>query len=110
MDIKTIIAPSKPLGGLLLPFLKKQDGASPGITMKTRTPDEKPDTDEDDPKAGTKAAFRALMSAIRSGNEDAGVEALHDIFAIFDSQPHEEGEHVEPHSYDAQNQKAGEQD
>lgn len=45
-------------------------------------------------------------------NDVKGVaEAIKSAFEILDSQPHEEGEHTnEPHSYDAQNQKAGKEE
>lgn len=95
----------------MLPIYKKNKiKVGPGLIVKTRTPDEKPvgDMDESDPKAAMRSAAQDLMSAISSGSADAVAEALMNAFQIADSMPHVEGDHVEPHSYDAQNQKAAE--
>lgn len=93
----------------MLPFLKnRQEAGISGILTKTREPDEKPDTDEDDPAAAIESCAQALISAIHAKDTKAVSEALKDAFTILDGMPHEEGEHTEPHSYDAQNQKAGE--
>jgi len=96
----------------VLPFLKNKQkvaGVS-GIIIKNRQPDDKPDTDEDDPSAAIKACAQSLIDAVHSKNVQGVSDALADAFAILDSMPHEEGEHVEPHSYDAQNEAAAEED
>jgi hypothetical protein len=89
----------------LLPFLKnrdKQTGGIAGMIIKTREPDEKPDTEqEDDREAGIKACAAQLISCIHAHDVQGAADALKDAFAILDSQPHTEGEHVEPHSYEA---------
>lgn len=54
------------------------------------------------------AAASALLKAIESKDVNGIAEALNDAFQIMDSSPHVEEEHVSPHSYDAQNIKAGE--
>jgi hypothetical protein len=98
---ETIIQNSNLGGAILLPFLKRKDGASiGGILVKNRTPDEHSE-DKDDPKAGKKAAAQAIIHAVSSSNIEGLVDALEDFFEIADSEPHEEGPHPEPHSYDA---------
>ena len=85
----------------------KKDQTSPGIITKTRTPDEhNQDEDQDDPSAAKEACASALLRAINAGDVKAISEALDDHFAISDKEPHEEGEHINPHSYDAQNKLA----
>jgi hypothetical protein len=83
----------------LLPFLLKSKPQT-GVIVKTRTPDEtSEDTPEDD---GMEMIGRDLCHAIESKNYKAIGEALRAAFEIYESQPHEEGEHTEPHSYDSQ--------
>lgn len=92
----------------MLPFLSNlKDKTSSGIAVKTRTPDNT-ESEEDDPKAGHLACARALISAVKSDDEQGVADALQDAFELMDSEPHEEGEHTNasPHSYDAQNQSA----
>jgi hypothetical protein len=87
----------------MIPFLKKkqEDGYSPALTIKTRTPD-KPEENQEDDHAGRHAAAKDLMSAIQTGDIKGIADALQAAFEIMDSEPHEEGLHIEPHSYDAQ--------
>lgn len=94
----------------MLPFLKKKDtpGAA-GVIIKRRQPDEKPEGEDsqDDKDAAIHAASQDLISAIQSNDVKGVSEAIRSAFEILDSMPHEEGEHVEKHSYDDQNLKAG---
>lgn len=90
----------------MLPFLKPK--AQTGLIVKTRTPDEKPEESKDDNQEGLKACAQDLISAIESKDATRAAEALKAFFEIADSMPHEEGEHVEPHSYEAQNEEAAE--
>jgi len=86
----------------LLPFLKRKDGtATGGILVKNRAPDEHKEEDKDDPSAAHEACAKALLTAINSSDIKGIADALYDAFTLMDSEPHEEGEHVEPHSYDA---------
>jgi len=90
----------------MLPFLKKrQEAQISGLQIKNREPDEKPEQDQDDSSAAIEACAAALISAIHSHDAKGVAEAMKDAFEILESMPHEE---VEPHSYDAQNIKAGE--
>lgn len=94
----------------MLPFLKKRnEGMNSGLIIKTRTPDEKPEEDQDDPAAAIHACASDLIQAVHAHDVKAAAEAIQSAFEILDSQPHEEGPHVEPHSYDAQNEKAGQE-
>lgn len=89
----------------MLPFLKNKNntGIATGVMVKHRTPDEKPEENqEEDKKAGHKAAASDLLRAIESKNIDGIADALQSAFELMDSEPHVEGEHVEPHSYDSQ--------
>ncbi len=99
-----------PLEVKLLPFLKNKDASVAGLIIKNRTPDEKPEQDQDDSSAAIESCAQELIRAVHAKDTKAVSEALKDAFEILESMPHEEGEHVEPHSYDAQNIKAGEQD
>lgn len=91
----------------MLPFLKRKDGHVSGITIKTRTPDQPAESiDENDPSAAHEACAKDLLRAIEMKDIKGIASALYDAFSIMDSEPHEEGPHPEPHSYDSQNQKA----
>jgi len=90
----------------VIPFLKaSKDKSQTGVMVKDRAPD-KPEENQDDSRAAVKAAARALISAVHMRDEEAVADALQDAFDILDAQPHEEGPHIEPHSYDAQNAAA----
>lgn len=87
-----------------MPFLKNKQSSVAGLIIKNRAPDEP--VESEDPAAAIEACASALVSAIHSKDPKAVAEALKDAFAILDSMPHEEGPHIENHSYDSQNQKA----
>lgn len=91
------------------PLLNRlKNNPSPGLIVKTRAPDEKPEQNqEDDHSAAIESCASALISAIHSKDTKAVANALADAFEILDATPHEEGPH-EPHSYDSQNIKAAE--
>lgn len=85
-----------------LPFLKRKDVASPGISVKIRTPDESPESDENDSDAGLESCGQAMLQAIKSNDPKGLANAIKDLMDIGDSD-----ETPESHSYDAQNQSAG---
>lgn len=89
----------------LLPFLKQsQEKQQSGVIVKTRTPDEVPEISED---SGIEACAQEIIDAIHARDSKRLASALKDAFQIVDSEPQvEDGEHIEPHSFDAQNQKA----
>lgn len=89
----------------MLPFLKKKDGGIAGIIIKSRSPDKPEENQEDSENHGQR-----LIDAVNSGNAEQVTECLKAAFKAFDAEPHVEGKHIEKHSYDAQNQKAGEQE
>ncbi len=77
--------------------------------VKTRAPDETPENQEEsNDDAGLEACGQNLCHALERKDYIGAAKAVKAIFAIADAEPHVEGEHVEPHSYDAQNQKAAE--
>jgi len=86
----------------MLPFLKPKDRSVAGLIIKTRTPDEKPEDQQDDPSAAIHECSQALIKAVHAQDVKAVSAALKDAFDILDSMPHDEAEHVEPHSYLAQ--------
>jgi hypothetical protein len=90
----------------LLPFLsKKRQNA--GVIVQERAPDEKPEENQED-NSGIEACAKDLIDAVHAQNIKGAADAIKAAFEILDSQPHEEGEHIEPHSYASQNQKAAE--
>lgn len=91
----------------LLPFIKKKnEGSVAGLIIKSRTPDEKPEESQEDKSTAIEACAQALINAIHSNNVKGTADALCDAFEILENLPHEEAEHVDPHSYNAQNIKA----
>lgn len=85
----------------MLPFLKK-DSPPPGLEVKIREPDES--DDQNDPEAAHQAAAQEILDAVHSKDAMRLADALKDMFNILDSEPHSEGPHIEPHSYDASKQ------
>lgn len=87
----------------MLPFLADKNKRSvAGLIIKSRTPDEKSEENqEDNHSEAIKACARALISAVHAHDEQGVADAMADAFAILDSEPHEEGSHIEPHSYEA---------
>lgn len=84
----------------ILPFLAKKRPQEVGLIVKTRQPDESPDQEEN-PNAAMEACASDLISAIHAHDMKAAAEALKAAFDCYESEPHEEAEHVEPHSYQA---------
>lgn len=91
---------------IILPFLTKKP-AQTGVIIKERTPDKKPD-DQSPDDSGIEACAEDLIHAVHAKDVKAVAEAIKAAFEILDAQPHEEGPHIEPHSYASQNEKAGE--
>ncbi len=85
----------------MLPIFDNKKKIQSGISIKTRTPDEKPEENQDDSSAAIEACAQDLISAVQSNNVKAAAEAIKSAFEILESQPHSEGPHIEPHSYDA---------
>lgn len=91
----------------LLPFLNKNKNQGvAGLIIKQRTPDEKPqeNQDDNDQDAAIHACAQDLISAVHAHDVKATAEAMRAAFDILESMPHDEIEHdkPEPHSYDAQ--------
>lgn len=75
--------------------------------IKTRAPDTQPE-EQSDEHVALESCAKDLISAIEAKDHKGVADALMAAFHIADTMPHEEGPHVEPHSYDAQNQEAAE--
>lgn len=84
----------------LLPFLKAKSSSA----ILDRAPDEQPE-EENDPNAPIQACAQDLINAIHAKDVAGAAEAIKSAFEILDSMPHEEGPHIEPHSYDASKQE-----
>lgn len=97
----------------MLPFLKLKQSPVAGLIIKKRAPDEPSESevpkDDEDHSAAIHSCAHDLLKAFEAKDIKGIAEALADAFSILDSKPHDEGEHTnaEPHSYDAQNAKAG---
>ncbi len=95
----------------MLPFLKRKQEPATGLIIKNRAPDQPSESeDKDDPSAAHEACAKEIIQAIESKDAKRLAEALKDMYQILESGPEEEGEPAEKHSYDAQNEKAGEQE
>lgn len=94
---------------IILPFLNKPKFQT-GVIVKDRQPDEKPEQSDDSADA-IHACAQDLIEAVHSKNVKNAAEAIKSAFEILESMPHEENDedHVEPHSYAAQNQKAAQE-
>jgi hypothetical protein len=94
----------------MLPFLKLKKSGVSGLIIKNRSSGEQ---QEEQPKEENndlylEACMQGIINSVRDNDAQMGVKCLRMAFELLDSEPHIEGEHVNPHSYDAQNQKAGE--
>lgn len=93
----------------MLPFIKKKyAGGSSGLIVKHRTPDEKPEENQEpmDSSAAIESCARALIQAVQANDAKGVADAMYDAFCVMEAMPHEEADHSEPHSYEAQNIKA----
>ena len=98
-------------GPLVLPIFKNKQKQVAGLIIKQRAPDEKTEgqePEENDSAAAIEACARDLIMAVHAHDIQGAAEAMKAAFEILEASPHEEGEHTEPHSYDAQNKKAAE--
>jgi hypothetical protein len=95
-----------------LMFLKRsKDGGIASSLMARRKPEggiEAPSEEApaEDANESLHSASADLLAAFHAKDVKAISAALKAAFQICDSEPHSEGEHVNPHSYDAQNAKA----
>jgi len=82
------------LGVSMLPWQKNKDKSQAGISIKYRQPDESKAQNEDSPAAAMEAAAQNILSAIEQKDYKHLALALQNAFEIADSQPHEEGPHM----------------
>lgn len=88
--------------------MKKPQQTGVIVQQRPTDADKEPKDDEGD-DSGLEACAEDLIRAIHSKDVKAVKAALKATFEICDSMPHSEGEDISPHSYDAQNQKAGQE-
>lgn len=100
-----------PLEVNLIPFLKNRNASVAGLIIKNRAPNTPdPEENQEDTSTGIEYCAQDLIEAVHNKDVLAVSQALKDAFQILESQPHEEDQSIEPHSYEAQNIKAGEQE
>lgn len=90
----------------MLPFLKLKQSPVAGLIIKKRAADQPETSEEPKEDSSIEDCARELINAIHAKSESSVIAALKDIFQKLEKEPHEEGEHTNPHSYDAQNEKA----
>lgn len=76
--------------------------------MQKRSPDE-PTESEPETDYSLENCAQDIISAIHSRDAGMLADALKEAFQKLDAEPHEEDSKPAPHSYDAQNQLAGEE-
>jgi len=74
----------------MLPFLKNNKEAS----ISAEIPAIKRESDDESDYDMLESAAEDLISAVHSKNIKAVCSALRAAFQIYDSEPHEEGEHI----------------
>lgn len=80
----------------MLPFLKPKSASVAGLIIKNRSPDEKPEENqEDSSEMAIQECAQQLIDAVHSKNVQQVAEALKDAFELLDSMPHKEGPHIE---------------
>lgn len=100
----------------MLPFLKSKEKSVAGLIIKMRKPDEEPkseDSSDDSNSDAIESCAQELIRAIHAQDIKGVASALKDAFEVLSSQPEEKEEEensISPHSYEAQNIKAGEND
>lgn len=87
----------------MLPFLKNKANSGSGLLIKSRSPDQaEPEESEIDVNAPIRACAKDLIIAIHAHDVEMAADAIRAAFEILDSEPHVEGPHVDPHSYNSQ--------
>lgn len=88
----------------MLPFLKNKqnDAGIAGTIIKNRNPDSESQNDSDESDSfSAEDCAQNLMDAIKAGDAAGVAKAVKELANIADEEPHKEGKHIEPHSYDA---------
>ncbi len=75
--------------------MKPKSASVAGVIIKNRTPDEKPEENQDDTNdMAIRECAQQLIDAVHSKNVQAVSDALRDAFDILDQEPHTEGPHL----------------
>lgn len=94
----------------MLPFLKRKDGGIAGLIIKQRNPDKPNESEDLDKEYSLEDCAEDIINAVHAKDKSALASALREAFQKADSEPHVEGEHIEPHSYQAQNERAAKEE
>ena len=89
----------------MLPFLKRKQDSVANLIIKQREPDKDKDSKDLEDYSLEDCAQR-LIEAVHSSDKFKVVDALREIVRELKSEPHEQVNSMEPHSYEAQNQLA----
>jgi hypothetical protein len=96
----------------MLPFLakNKDSGGIAGLLVKNREPDENTqDSDDDTPEYNQEDCARDIMHALKTDDAELFASALNEFIQNSGQEPGgDEASSPSPHTYDAQNMKAGE--
>lgn len=72
----------------MLPFLDKKKTSVAGLIIKNRTPDEKPEENQDDSHTmAIEACAEDLINAVHAKDTKAVAAALKDAFEVLQNQP-----------------------
>ena len=88
-----------------MPFLKnKHDGvATGGVLVKHRQPDNPEENQED--IYDLKSAMEELASHLAAKDWESAAECFREAARMVDEEPHHEGKHIEPHTYESQSEE-----
>jgi len=84
----------------VLPFLKPKKGMAVGVIIKKRQPDENPQENQD--ITDLESSMERLAEHLSAKDYKAAAECFKEAVKQIDEEPHEEGPHIEPHSYESQ--------
>jgi hypothetical protein len=92
----------------LLPFLKKKQTSVSGLIIKDRAPNT-PAEEPINENAGMECCAMDLIIAVHTKDVKATAEALRNAFDMLEAEEDKQETTVSPHTYAAQNVKAGEE-
>ena len=91
----------------MLPFLKNKKAQSTGVVVQDLSPSQPIESkDENITALAMEACAQNLLDAVAAKDTKAIADALSNAFCIMEAAPQDDESTVEPHSYEAQNQKA----
>jgi hypothetical protein len=94
----------------VLPFLKRKNDSVAGLIIKNRTPDVSSEPEDTDDSRSPEECAQSLIDAVHTNSTAGVVDAMRGLMESLENEEPEEESSVEPHSYEAQNIKVGEND